>query len=560
MKKAAADINNIWIITREYGDLAGAGGVKDVARQLAMALAKTGHAVSVVLPLYGFMAPEHLGFSRLELNFDLDMSYPQEERREGVAIWHQKSEIDIYLIDAPRFREKSGIYTYTSSDEAHNPFHRQGTGHYDYFAMNVLLQKAALCLIIALAQKPDIIHCHDGHTALIPAMVREVDGFRHYFNKTGLVVTIHNAGQGYHQEIGDLAFARVITGLPKRVIDGHLLDGNFDPFLAAASYAEMNTVSENYARELRETADDALTGFLGHALLKRGVILQGVTNGIDPTEFDLREHKKLGLPTDFQPGIASPPLVGSSKKPSVRSKGPSLTEVLSGKDLCKQDLCAAIARHSLTGVRQNGSLAFQPDHPLFTFIGRLSTQKGVDIMVEALRHFLSADPTFQVLILGNGQKEIEESLIEMTRAPGYQGKICLLRGFDHILANRVYAAGDFFLIPSKYEPCGLTDFIAQLFGNLPIVHHVGGLVKVVDGETGFAYQQHSGAALVEAMQRALDTYHSSRPAIMAMQRAAVALIHARYTWGKVMNRYLDLYSGARAKRLSAGGTLAQSRK
>lgn len=552
MKKTAADINNIWIVTREYGDLAGAGGVKDVARQLAMALAKTGHAVSVILPLYGFMVPERLGFSRLQLDFDLDMSYPQEERREGVSIWQQKSEIDIYLVDAPRFREKSGIYTYTANDETHNPFHRQGTGHYDYFAMNVLLQKAALCLMIELEQKPDIIHCHDGHTALIPAMVREVDGFRHYFNRTGFVVTIHNAGQGYHQEIADLAFARVITGLPPRVIDGHLLDGNFDPLLAAASYAEMNTVSENYARELRETADDALTGFLGHALLKRGVILQGVTNGIDPTDFDLREHKKLGLPTDFQPGIVSSSLDGGSKKPTGRNKGSALAKKpLSGKDLCKQDLCDAIANHRLSKVRQNGSLVFLPDQPLFTFIGRLSTQKGVDIMVEALRHFLSADPTFQMLILGNGQKEIEESLIEMTIDPRYQGRICLLRGFDHMLANRVYAAGDFFLIPSEYEPCGLTDFMAQLFGNLPIVHHVGGLVKVVDGETGFAYQQHSGAALIEAMQRALDTYHASRPAIMAMQRAAVALIHARYTWDKVMNRYLDLYSAARAKRLSA---------
>lgn len=549
MKKSIAATNNIWIISREYGDLAGAGGVKDVARQLAMALAKAGHAVSVVLPLYGFMTPKRLGFTQLDLDFDLDMSYPQEERREAVAIWYQKSEIDIYLIDTPRFYEKTGIYTYTASDEGHNPAHLQGTGHYDYFAMNVLLQKAALCLMIEREQRPDIIHCHDGHTALLPAMVRELDGFCHYFNKTGFVVTIHNAGLGYHQEIHDLAFAQAITGLPKRVIDGHLLDGNFDPFLAAASYAVMNTVSENYARELRETADDALTGFLGHALLKRGIILQGVTNGIDPTDFDLHEYKKLGLAAAFQPGAVLTPLDKISKKPSIKSKTAATAQTLSGKDLCKQDLCTAIANHRLTGIRQNGSVTFQPDQPLFTFIGRLSTQKGVDKMVEALKYFLPIDPTFQILILGNGQKEIEDSLIEMTRDSRYQGRVCLLRGFDPILANRVYAAGDFFLIPSKYEPCGLTDFMAQLFGNLPIVHHVGGLVKVVDGETGFAYHQHSGGALAEAMQRALDIYRSSRPTILAMQRAAVDLIQAQYTWDKVMGRYLELYTTARTERL-----------
>ncbi len=510
MKKSATSINNIWIISREYGALAGAGGVKDVARQLAMALARSGRAVSVVLPLYGSMTPKRLGFTRLELDFDLDMSYPQEDRRELVTVWHQKNEVDIYLIDSPRFREKTGIYTYTAADELRNPLQLQGTGHVDYFAMNVLLQKAALCLMIHLGQRPDVIHCHDGHTALLPAMARELDGFRHYFEKTGLMVTIHNAGLGYHQEVYDLAFAQAITGLPVRVIDEHLLDNAFDPLLAAASYAVMNTVSENYARELRETPDDALTGFLGHTLLKRGHVLQGVTNGIDPTDFDLEEYQK------------------------------------SGKELCKQDLCTALAKRSLTGISQDGTVAFQPDQPLFTFIGRLSTQKGVDTMLEALTYLLPIDPAFQILILGNGQKEIEESLIELATSPEYQGRVCLLRGFDPLLANRLYAAGDFFLIPSKYEPCGLTDFMAQLFGNLPIVHHVGGLVKVLDGKTGFAYHQHSGVALAETIQRALDTYRSARPTIRAMQKTAVDLIHSHYTWDKVMWRYLELYDSARA--------------
>ena len=222
-----------------------------------------------------------------------------------------------------------------------------------------------------------------------------------------------------------------------------------------------------------------------------------------------------------------------------------------GKDLCKHDLCTAIANRSLAGIRQDGSVSFIPDQPLFTFIGRLSTQKGVDTMIEALTDLLPIDPAFQILILGNGQKEIEESLLKLIHDPRYQGRICLLRGFDPIMANRVYAAGDFFLIPSKYEPCGLTDFMAQLFANLPIVHHVGGLVKVADGKTGFAYQQHSGVALAQAMQRALDTYRSSRSTILAMQKAAVNMIHAQYTWDKVMGRYLELYDTARDEGLSA---------
>jgi starch synthase len=545
-KAAAAAINTIWIITREYGTLAGAGGVKDVTRQLAGALARSGHCVSVALPLYGCMDPEPLGFSRLDLTFDLDMSYPQEERREFVTVWHQKSEIDIYLIDSPRFREKTGIYTYTAQDERHNPSHRQGEGHYDYFAMNVLLQKAALCLMIRLGQRPDIIHCHDGHTALLPAFVRELDGFRHYFRDTGFVVTIHNAGIGYHQEIYDLPFAQVMTGLPVRVIEDNLLDKAFDPFLAASAYAVMNTVSENYARELRETDDDLLTGGLGHTLQDRGVLLQGVTNGIDPADFDLKHYADLGLAAGFQPGVVVKPPPPSRP----HSGGGELRKapVQGGKALCREALCAAISERSLTTVRQNGEIVSRPDQALFTFIGRLSTQKGVDKMIEALKYLLPIDPDFQILIMGNGPKEIEEPLIAMTQDHRYQGRVCLLRGFDPIMANQVYAAGDFFLIPSRYEPCGLTDFIAQLFGNLPIVHHVGGLVKVVDGETGFAFHQHSGMALAETMQRALAIFRSSPSVIAGMQRAAVALIHERYTWDKVKDRYLKLYDTARENR------------
>ncbi len=528
--KHPSTINTIWIISREYGALAGAGGVKDVARQLAAALARSGHQVSVVLPLYGFMHPEQLGFSRLDTAFDLDMSYPQEERREAVTVWHRQSEVALYLIDSPRFLEKRGVYTYTAADEEHDPNHRQGEGHYDYFAMNCLLQKAALCLMIHLGERPAIIHCHDGHTALLPAMVREVDGFRHYFRETGLVVTIHNAGLGYHQEVHDLPFAQAITGLPARVINANLLAGAFDPFIAASAYAVLNTVSENYARELRETDDDRLTGWLGHALLKRGLALQGVTNGIDPADFDLSHPEALGIAAAYQPGESGADAPAHS-----------------GKEACRHDLCTAIADERLAGVQQSGTLAFRPGQPLFTFIGRLSTQKGVDKMIEALKYLLPIDPDFQILILGSGPKEIEDPLIAMTHDHRYYGRLCLLRGFDPLLANRVYAAGDFFLIPSRYEPCGLTDFIAQLFGNLPIVHHVGGLVKVVDGNTGFAFHHLNGLVMAETMQRAMDRYRSSPSVIAAMQQAAVALIHERYTWDQVKDRYLELYHAARAK-------------
>jgi starch synthase len=357
-------------------------------------------------------------------------------------------------------------------------------------------------------------------------MLRENEGFRHYFSRTGCVVTVHNAGLGYHQEVGDLAFAQAITGLPHRVIMGNLLDGSFDPLIASSSYALLNTVSENYARELRETYDDEGTGWLGHRLMARGVPLQGITNGIEPNDFDPSKPSELGLPAGFDPAAPS-------------------KDGLPGKRKCKEELILALQNKSVPGVRQDGTLSSSEKTPLFTFIGRLTAQKGVDKMIEALKNFLPIDPDFQILIQGTGEKSIEDELVRLALNKKYAGRICLLRGYDTLVANKIYAAGDFFLVPSRYEPCGLTDFIAQIFGNIPIVHHVGGLVKVLHGKTGFAYKEHSADALLACMREAVAVFRKSPKDIAAIQKKAMQVIHENFTWKKVMLKYLDLYQEAK---------------
>jgi len=563
-------LRTIWMLTREYGNLAGAGGVKDVAMQLAKALANAQatdgpvshgpgmdkerpqatdgfvsnasglerYSVSVVMPRYGFMDPAALGFSLLAdpedpgrtLEYEVDLNYVHMERREKVRVWTATIEkVQLFLLEADRFAEKTAVYAYTAPDEATNPAHRTSSGHVDYFAMNILLQKGVLDLMLILGVRPDIIHCHDGHTAVLPAMLRENSGVRHFFRGTGTVVTIHNAGRGYHQEVADLSFAHASTGLPWKVIMHNRLVDCFDPFLAAAPYAVMNTVSEQYGRELQETDDDTLTGWLGHTLLERGVILHGVTNGIDPSEFDPQDIGRSGIDAPFN-------LLSNDD--------------LAGKRACKEILLRELAGDQhVSGIIPIGSLDFRPDLPLFTFIGRLNEQKGVGVLLAALRGLLQESAgekaDFQFLLLGSGGHDEERDLAALARKKEHRGRICFLKSFNPQLANRIYAAGDFFLIPSQYEPCGLTDFIAQLFGNLPIVHHVGGLVKVVDGETGFSYREHSPAALSAAIQRAMALYHDDPVRIRVMQRQAVACIHERHTWQKVMNQYLQLYMKAK---------------
>jgi starch synthase len=528
------NIRRILMVSREYDGLAGAGGVKDVCRQLAEALVRHAECdVRVVIPYYGFMDAEALGFERVQLPcredslkmttvFDVDMNYPDKKRREAVSLWMNKIQgVIIYLLASPRFAEKKGVYTYTAEEEANKSRQQAGKGHIDYFAMNTLLQKATLDMMILLDFQPDIIHCHDGHAAILPAMMWEHDGYRQFFRQTGAVVTIHNAGLGYHQEVEDLDFAGAVTGLPESVIQSGLLNNCFDPFVAAAGYAQINTVSENYARELQETDEDSRTGGLGHNLLKKGIELIGITNGINPDDFNPAKGRDQGLAADFSPENGD----------------------LAGKKRCKHEMLISCRENSeWSRVEQYGSLSDRPESPLFTFIGRLTSQKGVDVLLQAISRLITAD--FQLLVLGSGDRALEKRLRELTQDEDFSERICFLKGYDPELAIKIYAAGDFFLIPSQYEPCGLTDYISQLFGNLPIVHHVGGLVKVLDRETGFAYQEHTPDALAETMRQALSLYCNTPDQLTAMRQKAVQRIRTHHSWRQVMEDYLSLYQQA----------------
>ncbi len=530
-------ITSVWMFTREYSHLAGAGGVKDVAAQLSKALARwNNRKVSVVLPCYGFMKPRELGFDRLPdplfpgqaLEFDVSMNYTAMERTERVKVWFRVLDrVRIYLLEAERYREKSAVYTYTREEFQRESWKRQGSGHFDFFAMNILLQKAGLDLIMLLDEKPQIIHCHDGHTAVTPALMRECSGYRHYFRGSAAVVTIHNAGIGYHQEVSDLPFAQAITALPWRVVTDCCLEHSFDPFIAAGNYAAVTTVSENYARELQQTDNDYLTGWLGHRLLASGVAITGITNGIDPAEFNPQVPEKMAIPAGYD----------------ILSE----TDDLPGKEQCKKELLRSLSM--LPGDDEGDRIGFLTNDatmPLYAFIGRLSEQKGVDILTEAIELFLAGGRAAQIVCLGSGGVREEAGLSRIADLKDLSGRICFLQGFHAELANRIYAAADFLVIPSRYEPCGLTDYIAQLFGALPVVHHVGGLVKVLDGETGFAYRENSPENLVEALELSAKAYRQ-RGIVRRMQRRAVARIHRLYTWEKVMKSYIRLYKNSRTR-------------
>jgi starch synthase len=284
----------------------------------------------------------------------------------------------------------------------------------------------------------------------------------------------------------------------------------------------LNTVSENYAEEMRETDDDSITDWLGHRLMTRNIRLAGITNGFNHEDFDTTQPEALGLPAAFNPAARD----------------------LAGKKICRHNLLKSLEKQRSKSLRYFGSLIDDPGKPLYTLIGRLTPQKGVDILLPALEALLQSEKEFQVLILGSGAKDAEKGLVALTQKKENEGRICLIIGFNQILANQIYAAGDFFLIPSRYEPCGLTDYIAQLAGNLPIVHHVGGLLKVKDGVTGFAFKDYSPEALIAAILRATKVFRESPEQILDMQEAAAKLVREKYSWDRVVKHYFKLYEKA----------------
>jgi starch synthase len=508
-------IRSVFHVTREYAGLGEAGGVKDAVSGLAGALTRMGVRTTVALPLYGFLkARFSLGRAAAVFAFPIpDHDRGNRVRDERVRVLSlERDGVRFLLVDSGRFSDKNDVYTYTDTDEIKNSYKKKGTGHWDSHQMNVILQKAALEIALRTGDIPDIFHCHDGHAAFLPALMREDRRISEAFARTGAVVTIHNAGVGYHQEIWDPAFAALLTGLSTGVLSRGMLNATVDPLLLAGSYARMTTVSEQYADELLGEKEGEVSGGLGRTFSERGIKVTGITNGVDPVPFDPRFPAASGLPFRFDPSTGD----------------------LDGKKRCKKTLLEELSVTHRSGER-----------PLFGFIGRLTTQKGIDVLGEAVTSALGKGRAADFIVLGQGESKNEELFRALSSREFSQGSLCFVSRYDPGLAKRLNAASDFLLIPSKFEPCGLTDFHAQLMGSIPVVHAVGGLRKVRDAETGLSYDEQSSAALEGAIDRCLSLYVSEPEALSRIRKTAFDEIFQKHTWDMVAREgYLPLYEDA----------------
>ncbi len=516
-------VSTVWLVTREYAGIAEAGGVKNVACSLAEGLARRNKAVSVFIPRYGCVTADS------SFLFSGVISCAHEEYRVDFSQVRMHG-VEIVFVESSLFREKHNVYVYTGEEARIIPGAIRGKGHFDVDIMNLLLEKAVLEYSVTTGIVPDVLHCQDAHTAILPALIRTDAELAPRFEHTTIAVTIHNAGPGYRQVIPGWERAASLTGLGESVLKKAMLHGNVEPFLLAAEYGILTTVSPWYADELTSGEYDQFTEGLSGEFERRGIHIAGITNGIDLEKYQPKDTAVSLLPYAFDPASGD----------------------LSGKYRCRAAFLKRIeSLPASSGLTCYGHLETGPDAIYFSYHGRIAWQKGLDVLEKTANTVLAAVPHARFVILGQGDPVLEAMLEGL--ADKYSGRFVYLRGYERSLARMAVAVSDFLILPSKFEPCGLEDFIGQIFGTIPVAHAVGGLQKIIHEKSGFLYSSTQSGneagplarlllELCAPMDASVGEGCAAVPAYLDMIRHAALLVRDTYNWDTIIGRhYLPLY-------------------
>jgi starch synthase len=381
------------------------------------------------------------------------------------------------------------------------------------------------------------VHCHDATCALIPVFARETPEARDFFADSAFAVSIHNAGPSYHHEFHSLEEARFLTALPEEVLRQGMNGHRVEPYLLASLYGRLLTVSPWYAEELTAAREWDNSDGLAAAFSSRGIPITGITNGIDYKNYDPRKPEVSLLPCPYDPTAGK--FAGKE-----RCKELFFSRFSSGKDGSRtaQDGLPEDCK----GIDAFGFLdAGRPLPVLFGHHGRLVSQKGIDVLAGAIEALLSRDFPAAFALCGQGEAGLEDRLIAL--AARFPGKVVFFRGYDRLISRYCTAAADFLVLPSNFEPCGLEDLIAQLFGVIPAAHATGGLKKIIHGETGFLYEKNDAETLSALLGDLGEDFPRNKDKYRAMSRNAARYAQTRYSWNRVLAEdYIPLYKELRA--------------
>lgn len=477
---------NVLFVAAEVAPLIKTGGLADVAGALPASLRALGHDVRVVMPYY-----RQLRDRGISVEGPIAASFlPLGERDEELRIWRAVDAVTpTYLLDIPAAFERASIY---------------GDGDDD--RRFILFSRGVLALMQQLREvagwQPDVVHAHDWHAALVSNYIRTTHAYT--FGHVATVFTIHNLA--YQGQFSTATLGA--SGLSERgLIENGMgpgTAGTFNFMARGIVHSDVvTTVSPTYAQEIMTSEyGERLDGLL---LSKRDRVT-GILNGIDSAAFD--PATDVNLPEGFSAGA------------------------ISGKQTCKRELQAE------TG------LAPSDTRPLLGLVSRLVEQKGLDLLDAAIP-WLMLQTDAQLVVLGSGQPFLQDALLRHARA--HPGRIAVRLGFDAGLAQRIYAGSDAFLMPSRFEPCGLGQMIALRYGSVPIVRATGGLNDTVregwDGN-GFVFHQYEARHFIEAIERALLAYRESASWAILRERG----MREDNSWVRAAQQYTGVYDWARGLR------------
>ncbi len=481
----------ILMITSETVPYAKTGGLADMVSALALKLRESGHDVRIVLPRYYDIDKTKL------TKIEKPLGIPTGNGEKWTAVYTDllQNSVPVYFIDHDGLYGRSGVYGPTGGESFPDNAERYN-----------LLCRGAFQLCRLLEWFPDVMHCHDWSAGLIPLYLNTIE-FNNEFSETASVFTIHNIG---YQGIFSSDTTK-LTGLLEQASMLHNDDMNFLKSAIDQSHI-ITTVSPTYAGEIQTSEfGEGLEGLLDY----RKYDLFGILNGVDYSEWDPATDKFI--------------------KPLNYS-----VDKLENKSLLKEKL------------QKEAGLEVNSKKPLIGIVSRLADQKGFKELCEPFYGCLASLCRYidlQFVILGTGEKWCEE---ELNRLDTTLPNLTAWTKFDNSKAHLIEAGSDFFLMPSRYEPCGLNQLYSLKYGTLPIVRRTGGLADTVrnynqetgDG-TGFTFDDLTPEAIYNVVGWAIWAWYNKREDILKMQQSAM---NADFSWTDSLVKYDDIYEKALVKR------------
>ena len=491
----------VLVAASEVAGFAKTGGLADVAGALPRALARRGHQVAVVMPYYHAVRRSGMPVEKTGAVIPV----PIADRVLACRLLRSRlpnSDVPVYLIEHPPFFERDdaaagrGLYQQTMTGGYKSDYP-------DNAERFVFFCRAVLETIPHLGFTPNVIHANDWQTGFVPVFLSELYRGKAGYARTRSVFTIHNIA--YQGQFGRDVLK--LAGLPGWLYNPAQLEfyGRLNFLKAGIVFSDaVNTVSPTYAREIRTPEygcgmEGLLTGIGGK--------LSGIVNGVDYDEWDPARDPHLAA-------------------------GYTADTVAANKPVCKADL------------QRQYQLAVDPDAPVLGMVARLVSQKGIDLVMSAAPGFL--DLGCQMVFLGDGDPEFHEQL-KAFRAR-HPDRVGLHLGFSEALAHKIEAGSDLFLMPSRYEPCGLNQIYSLRYGTPPVVRATGGLKDTVVNATqenlaagtatGFAFTDYTANALYETVRWALHLYRDRPADFQQVVRTAMA---QDWSWDRSAAEYEALY-------------------